>query len=95
MAGRRSGSGEYHPKLIIIHLSCFYRKTNVFDSDQKFRSFLYGMAHTDIQFLVTLEVSTGCECRVATSLGHSLWKPSASRSCRDVYIFYRRKRRPS
>jgi hypothetical protein len=40
------------PELIIIHLSCFYEKSNPGDSDEKFRGFLDYMRDTDTKFIV-------------------------------------------
>jgi hypothetical protein len=43
---------ELEPDLIIIHLSCFYSKTDVLDSDERFRSFLRYMIQSKAKFLV-------------------------------------------
>jgi hypothetical protein len=43
---------KMHPRLIIIHASCFYDSTNVVDPDRKFFSFLQYLASSDARFLV-------------------------------------------
>lgn len=43
---------KMHPRLLIIHASCFYDSTNVVDPDRKFFSFLQYVASTDARFLV-------------------------------------------
>jgi serine/threonine protein kinase len=43
---------DHDPDLIIIHLSCFYKETNVSDSDRRFRTFLSSMQKSRAKFLV-------------------------------------------
>ena len=43
---------KMEPDLIVIHLSCFYERTNVLDSDERFRSFLRYMKNSKTKFLV-------------------------------------------
>lgn len=43
---------KLNPKLIVIHVSCFYDCTSIEDSDRKFFSFLSYMAKSDISFII-------------------------------------------
>lgn len=43
---------EQDPDLIVIHLSCFYDRTNVLDSDERFKSFLRYMLPSRSKFLI-------------------------------------------